>query len=45
MPYKILKVRNKNCYKVVNKDTGHIHARCTTKDKAERQKRLLDRLK
>jgi hypothetical protein len=41
MPYSIRKVRNKNCYKVKNKKTGKVHAKCSTKQNAERQVRLL----
>ena len=41
MPYSIRKVRNKNCYKVKNKKTGKVHAKCTTLEKAKRQVRLL----
>lgn len=41
MPYKIRKVRNSDCYRVTNAETGKIHAYCTTKEKAERQVRLL----
>lgn len=41
MPYQIRKVRNKECYTVKNKDTGKIHAQCTTKVKAEKQVKLL----
>lgn len=41
MPYLIQKVRNKNCFKVINKETGRILARCTTREKAEKQIRLL----
>jgi len=42
MPYIIRKVRNKNCYEVKNKETGKINAKCTTKNKAEKQVRLLN---
>ena len=42
MPIVIRKVRNKECWRVFNKDTGEVHANCTTKAKAEAQKRLLD---
>lgn len=41
MPYIIRKVRNKNCWTVKNADTGDIKAKCTTKEKAEAQVRLL----
>lgn len=39
MPYSIK--RNGNMYAVVNSDTGKVHARHTTKAKAEAQMRLL----
>ena len=39
MPYKIHK--SKNCYKVINEHTGRVFSKCTTKDKASRQIRLL----
>ena len=42
MPIKIIKIKNKNLYKVVNTQTGFQHSKGTTKDKAESQKRLLD---
>ena len=41
MPAKIVKLRNKNRYKVVD-NKGHIHAKNTTKAKAESQVRLLN---
>lgn len=43
MPIVIRKMRNKECWKVFNKDTGEVHAKCTTKAKAEAQKRLIDK--
>lgn len=42
MPYRIRKVRNRNCYRVKNARTGKIHAQCTSRKKAEAQKRLLE---
>lgn len=42
MPYTIRKVRNKDCYKVVNKINDRIHAKCSTLENAKKQKRLLD---
>lgn len=42
MPIVIRKVRNQDCWRVFNKDTGEVHAKCTTKEKAEAQKRLID---
>jgi hypothetical protein len=44
MPYVIKKVANKPCYTVTNLITGAVHAKCTTKAKAESQKNLLLRL-
>ena len=41
MPYSYLKVRNKNCFKVFNKKTKKVYSKCTTRDKAKRQIRLL----
>ena len=41
MPYTIRKVRNQDCYRVTNTETGRIHAYCTTRELAERQVRLL----
>ncbi len=48
MPYKIEKVRNRDCYKVVTSagpHKGRIHSVCTSKDKAEKQVRLLNAVK
>jgi hypothetical protein len=42
MPYKKIKLPNKNKYKVVNKKTGEIKAKNTTKQKADNQIRLLN---
>lgn len=42
MPYKIIKIKNKNLYKVINTKDGFVHSKGTTKDKAESQKRLLE---
>ena len=39
MPYKI--VKKGSCYQVVNKDTGKVFAKCTSKDKANKQVNLL----
>jgi len=41
MPYIIRKVYKKDCYKVMNKETKKVHAKCTTKEKAQKQLRLL----
>ena len=42
MPYQIRKVVNKTCYRVTNKSSKKITARCTTKSKAQKQMRLLN---
>ena len=42
MPYKKIKLPNKNKYKVVNKKTGEIKAKSTSKKKADNQIRLLN---
>jgi hypothetical protein len=41
MPLVIRKKRNEDCYVVKNKETGKVHAKCTTRAKAEAQVRLL----
>ena len=43
MPYKILKV--KKCFKVINSKTSKVHARCSTRENAKRQVRLLNSIK
>ena len=40
MPYEIKKLPNE-CFAVVNKNTGEVHSKCTTKEKAEAQIKLL----
>ena len=45
MPYKIRKVRNKDCYKVYNQKTKKVFAKCTTRNKAIKQERLLRAIK
>lgn len=45
MPKEVLeirKVRNKDCYQVRNKKTKEVYAKCTTRDKALKQMRLLE---
>jgi hypothetical protein len=42
MPYTIRKLAKKNCYKVMNKKTKRVFAKCTTKEKAKKQLRLLN---
>lgn len=44
MPYKIRKIRNKDCYSVKNSISGKIHSKCATLKNAKAQKRLLDSL-
>lgn len=45
MPYEIrLKPGTKSVYQVINKNTGKIHSKGTTKTKAEAQLRLLNSL-
>lgn len=41
MPYRIRKVPNKPCYKVYNRRTKKVFAKCATKENAEKQLRLL----
>ena len=41
MPFEIKKIRNKNCWKVINLDTGKVHSKCTTLENAKKQVRLL----
>lgn len=42
MPYTIRKVPKKDCYKVMNRKTKRVFAKCTTKEKAKKQLRLLN---
>jgi hypothetical protein len=41
MPYRIRKVPNKACYRVSNKKTKKVFAKCSSKKNAEKQMRLL----
>jgi len=41
MPYKTRKVRGKNCYKVYKPKDGRVFSKCTTKENAKKQMRLL----
>ena len=45
MPYKSRKVSNKNCYKVYNTKTKKVFSRCSTKENAIKQLRLLRAIK
>lgn len=42
MPLTVRKVRNRNCYQVKNVKTGKIHAKCTSRLKAQGQVRILN---
>ena len=42
MPYTIRKVRGKPCYKVMNKKSGRVSAKCTELANAKKQLRLLN---
>ena len=41
MPYRSRKVRGKSCYKVTNKVNKKVFAKCTSKENAAKQLRLL----
>jgi hypothetical protein len=41
MPYKTRKVRGKNCYRVFNRKSKRVFAKCTSKENADKQMRLL----
>lgn len=41
MPYKIRYSRKKKCYSVINKKTKRVFSKCTTKENASKQSRLL----
>lgn len=41
MPYRLRKVSGKNCYRVLNKRSKKVFAKCTSKAKANKQLRLL----
>jgi hypothetical protein len=41
MPYKIRYLRKKKCYSVINKKTKKVFSKCTTKENATKQSRLL----
>ena len=44
MPYKSRKVPRRNCYRVYNRKTRKVFAKCTSKIKAKKQIRLLHAL-
>jgi len=41
MPYTIRKVKNKSCYRVYNKKSKKIFSKCSSKENATKQLRLL----
>lgn len=41
MPYKSRKVRGKDCYRVINKQTRRVFAKCSTLTNSQKQLRLL----
>ena len=41
MPYKTRKVRGKNCYRVFNRKSKRVFAKCTSRKNADKQMRLL----
>lgn len=41
MPYKIRYSRKNKCYSVINKKTKRVFAKCTTKNNAMKQSKLL----
>ena len=45
MPYLIKKIKNKNLYKVINKETGDIKSKHTTLENAKKQIKLLNGIK
>lgn len=42
MPYGIRKIPKKDCYKVFNKVTKRVFAKCSTQEQAKKQMRLLN---
>ena len=42
MPYKLIKVKGKNLYKVINELTGKVHSKGSTQSDAEKQIRLME---
>lgn len=41
MPYTLRKVRNRSCYRVINKKNKHAFSKCSQKKNAIKQMRLL----
>ena len=44
MPYTLRKLPRKQCYRVYNKDTKKVFAKCSSKGNAQKQIRLLHTL-
>ncbi len=45
MPYEIKKVKNKTCYKLINKKNKHIFSKCSSLKNVKKQMRLLNAIK
>lgn len=45
MPYEIKKVKNKTCYKLINKKNKHIFSKCSSLKNVKNQMRLLNAIK
>lgn len=45
MPYKTRKVRGKDCYRLMNKNTKKVFAKCSSKKNIEKQLKLLNAIK
>lgn len=45
MPYTVRYLRNKKCYSVINKNTRKVFSKCTTRQNAQKQSRLLRAIK
>lgn len=41
MPYSVRKVRGKACFKVYNKKSKRVYSKCTSRENAQKQVRLL----
>lgn len=41
MPYSVRKVRGKSCVKVYNQKTKRVYSKCTSRENAEKQLKLL----
>lgn len=45
MPYEIKKVRNKSCYKLINKENKHVFSKCGSLKNVKKQMQLLNAIK